>query len=256
MITLYSWNVNGIRAAARKGFFDWLNLTSPDVLCLQETKAQPDQMDEQLRNPVEYHSNWASADRKGYSGVGLLSRDAPDSVKLGIGIEAFDQEGRTIIADYGVFTLISSYVPNGGRDHSRVPFKMEYKAALLEKCNELRQAGRSVVFCGDINTAHKEIDLANPKSNEGSTGFLPIERAWIDRVVEEGYVDSYRALYPDAKGAYSWWAYWGQGREQNVGWRLDYFFISPDLKDRILGADIHPDVFGSDHCPVSLVLDF
>ncbi len=255
MITLYSWNVNGIRAAARKGFLDWLSLTAPDILCLQETKAQPDQLDEQLRNPVEYHSYWASAERKGYSGVGLFSRDAPDSVEPGIGIEIFDHEGRTIIADYGVFTLITSYVPNGGRDHSRVPFKMEYKAALLEKCNQLRQAGRSVVFCGDINTAHKEIDLANPKSNEGSTGFLPIERAWIDRVVEEGYVDSYRALYPDSEGAYTWWAYWGKGRKQNVGWRLDYFFVSPDLKDRIRGAEIHPDVLGSDHCPVSLVLD-
>ena len=255
MITLYSWNVNGIRAAAKKGFLDWLSQTGPDVLCVQETKAQPDQLDEQLRNPVDYHSYWASAERKGYSGVGLLSRNAPDSVELGIGIEAFDKEGRTIIADYGDLTLITSYVPNGGRDHNRVPFKMEYKAALLEKCNQLRRAGRSVVFCGDINTAHKEIDLANPKSNEGSTGFLPIERAWIDRVIEEGYVDSYRALYRDAEGAYTWWAYWGRGREHNVGWRLDYFFTSPDLKDRIREAGIHPDVLGSDHCPVSLVLD-
>ena len=252
---ILSWNVNGIRAAARKGFLDWLSLTDPDVVCLQETKAQPDQLDEQLRNPAGYHSYWASAERKGYSGVGLLSREPPGSVELGIGIEAYDQEGRTIIADYGVFALITSYVPNGGRDHSRVSFKMEYKAALLEKCNQLGQAGKPVVFCGDINTAHKEIDLARPKSNAGSTGFLPIERAWIDRVVAEGYVDSYRALYPDSEGAYTWWAYWGPGRKQNVGWRLDYFFVSPDLRDRIHKAEIHPDVLGSDHCPVSLVLD-
>ena len=255
MITLYSWNVNGIRAAAKKGFLEWLEHVQPDVLCIQETKAQPEQLEEQLRNPVNYHSYWASAVRKGYSGVGLFTRETPTSVELGIGIEIFDQEGRTIIADFGEFILLTSYVPNGARDHSRVPFKMQYKAALLQKCNQLREAGKSVVFCGDINTAHKEIDLANPKSNEGSTGFLPEERAWIDQVIEEGYVDSFRALHPEVEGEYTWWAYWGKARERNVGWRIDYFFVSPDLKDRIRGAEIHPDVFGSDHCPVSITLD-
>jgi exodeoxyribonuclease-3 len=255
VIKLYSWNVNGIRAATKKGFLDWVNQAQPDVLCIQETKAHPDQLEDSLRSPENYHTYWSSAERKGYSGVALYSRVPPDSVELGLGIDSFDREGRTILADYGAFVLLTSYVPNGSRDHSRVPFKMEYKAALLEKCDQLREAGRSVIFCGDINTAHKEIDLARPKSNKESTGFLPIERAWLDQVVESGYVDSYRALHPDTEGGYTWWAYWGKARERNVGWRIDYFFISPDLKDRIVQAEIHPDVYGSDHCPVSLALD-
>ena len=254
MIHLYSWNVNGVRAAQKKGFLDWVVETRPDMLCIQETKAQPDQLDEALRSPEGYHAYWSSAERKGYSGVGLFSLLEPASVKLGLGIEEYDREGRTIIADYGDFVLINAYFPNGGRDHSRVPFKMAYKADFLEICNDLQAQGRHVVFCGDVNTAHREIDLARPKQNEKSTGFLPIERAWIDQVVEQGYLDTFRLMHPEQEDAYSWWAYWGNARERNVGWRIDYFFISPGLRERVVAAEIHPEIMGSDHCPISLTL--
>jgi exodeoxyribonuclease-3 len=255
MQKLYSWNVNGIRAAQRKGFLKWLRTTRPDVLSVQETKANPSQLDDELKDPSGYYTYWASAERKGYSGVALFSRVEPKSVQIGLGIEEYDREGRTIIADYGEYVLLTAYFPNGGQDNSRVPFKMAYKEAFLELCDQYRNSGRSVIFCGDVNTAHREIDLARPKENAKSTGFLPVERAWIDRVVDEGYIDTFRSLHPDQKDAYSWWAYWGKARERNVGWRIDYFFISPDLQGRVKAADIHPDVMGSDHCPVSLTLD-
>ena len=254
MLNLYSWNVNGIRAAQKKGFLDWLADKKPDILCLQETKAHPDQLDEALRNPQGYHTYWAHAERKGYSGVALYSRVEPKSVQIGLGIEQYDQEGRTIIADYDDFVLIGAYFPNGARDHSRVPFKMAYKEAFLETCNTLRHSGKQVIFCGDVNTAHREIDIARPKANAKTTGFLPIERAWIDKVVQQGYLDSFRLMHPDRADAYSWWAFWGNAREKNVGWRLDYFFISPGLKERVIAAEIHPEMKGSDHCPVSLTL--
>jgi len=252
-IRIYTWNVNGLRAAERKGFLDWLAATQPDILCLQETKADPEQLSAELLSPPGYQTFWTSAERKGYSGVGLFTRPAPLHVEPGLGLPRFDREGRTIIADYGSFVLITSYVPNGSRDHSRVPFKMEYNQALLETCERLRAEGRSVIVCGDINTAHNEIDLARPKQNQHTTGFLPLERAWIDRFLELGYLDVFRELYPD-RAAYSWWAYWGGARERNVGWRLDYFFISPDLMPRVQDSQIHADVEGSDHCPVSLTL--
>ena len=252
---LFSWNVNGIRAAQKKGFLDWLHAEKPDVLTVQETKARPEQLDDKLRQPEGYHSWWVSAERKGYSGVGLFSRVAPRDIQLGLGIEKFDSEGRTIIADYGDFTLMSTYLPNGGRDHKRVPYKMEYKAAFLDYANKLRAAGKSVVMTGDINTAHNEIDLARPKANRRTTGFLREERDWIDKVVEQGYIDSYRHMNPDKEGAYSWWSMRSGARQKNVGWRIDYFFISPDLLGKMAAAEIHTDVLGSDHCPVSLTLD-
>ena len=254
MLKMFSWNVNGIRAVQKKGFLDWLYQTNPDVLCIQETKAHPDQLDDELIAPANYISYWASAERKGYSGVALYSRSEPVSVQIGLGIEEFDREGRTIIADYGEFVLLAAYFPNGSRDHSRVPFKMAYKQAFLEICNRYRNDGRSVIFCGDVNTAHREIDLARPAENSNSTGFLPVERAWIDQVVEEGYIDTFRTMHPEEREIYSWWAYWGKARERNVGWRIDYFFTSPDLLDRIAAAEIHTEVLGSDHCPVSLTL--
>lgn len=254
MISLYSWNVNGIRAAQKKGFLDWLNAAQPDILGIQETKAQPEQLDDDLLNPPGYHVYWASAERKGYSGVALYTRIEPKSVQIGLGIEEYDSEGRTIVAEYDDFVLITAYFPNGGRDHSRVPFKMQYKAEFLNYCNQLRADGKSVIFCGDVNTAHREIDLARPKQNEKTTGFLPHERAWIDQVVEQDYVDIFRELNPELEGAYSWWSYRSGARERNVGWRIDYFFITSDLRDRVAGAAIHPDIMGSDHCPISLTL--
>lgn len=254
MLSLFSWNVNGLRAAHRKGFLDWLYAAQPDVLGVQETKCHPDQLDPELRQPEGYFTYWASAEKKGYSGVALYSRKEPKSVQIGLGIYEYDREGRTIVADYGEFVLITAYFPNGSRDHHRVPYKMAYKSDFLSFCNQLRAEGRAVVFCGDVNTAHQEIDLARPRQNQKTTGFLPEERAWIDQVVNEGYVDAYRSMYPEQTDAYSWWSYIGSARDRNVGWRLDYFFVSDDLQPHIAGAAIHADVFGSDHCPVSLDL--
>ncbi|UCC51821.1 MAG: exodeoxyribonuclease III [Anaerolineaceae bacterium] len=254
MLTLYSWNVNGLRAAQRKGFLNWLGETQPDILAIQETKCHPDQLDANLRQPAGYNTYWAWAEKKGYSGVALYSKKEPKSVQIGLDIVDYDREGRTIVADYGDFVLINAYFPNGGRDHKRVPFKMAYNTDFLTYCNDLRASGRPVIFFGDINTAHKEIDLARPRQNQKTTGFLPQERAWIDEVVSQGYVDSFRLLYPEQEGAYSWWSYIGGARSRNVGWRLDYFFASDDLQSRIAGAAIHADVLGSDHCPVSMKL--
>jgi exodeoxyribonuclease-3 len=256
MLRLYSWNVNGIRAAQKKGFLDWLYAVEPDLLCIQETKATPEQLDSSLLSPDGYQVYWAAAERKGYSGVALFSRQQPNSVEIGLGEEQFDREGRTIIAEFDEFVLLTAYFPNGSRDHSRVPFKMAFKQAFLERCNALRAAGKPIIFCGDVNTAHQEIDLANPDTNRDSTGFLPEERRWIDAVIEQGYVDTFRALHPEVEGAYSWWAYWGNARPRNIGWRLDYFFVSSDLQNHVVEAAIHSDIEGSDHCPVSLTVKF
>jgi exodeoxyribonuclease-3 len=257
MLTLYSWNVNGLRALHRKGIFlDWLEKAQPDIVGLQETRCRPDQIETSLRNPPGYYTYWAAAERGGYSGVALYSKREPLSVQVGFGIHDFDREGRTIVADYGDFVFITAYFPNGSRDHSRVPFKMQYNADFLHYIETLRAQGRSIVFCGDINTSHQEIDLARPRQNRNTTGFMPIEREWLDKVVALGYCDTFRTRYPDQAGAYTWWAQVTFSREKNVGWRLDYFFVSPDLWPRVMDACIHPDVLGSDHCPVSLMLDF
>lgn len=254
MISLFSWNVNGIRAVQKKGLLDWIKTTNPDILGLQEIKATPDQLDVELVNPPGYHAFWAPGQRKGYSGVALFTKQQPKSVRLGMGIDDYDNEGRTIVAEYDDFIFITAYFPNGSRDHSRVPFKMAYKAAFLNYCEALRLQGKSIIFCGDVNTAHNEIDLARPKDNVKTTGFLPIERAWMNELVGKGYVDIYRDLNPTTEGAYTWWSNRSGARERNVGWRIDYFFISPDLRERVVAADIHPAVLGSDHCPVSLTL--
>ncbi|MCO5186053.1 MAG: exodeoxyribonuclease III [Anaerolineae bacterium] len=254
MQTFYSWNVNGIRAAQKKGFLDWLAAAQPAILGVQETKAHPKQLNEALLAPPGYHTYWASAEKRGYSGVALFSKTKPVSVQIGLGIDQFDREGRTIVADYGDFVFITAYFPNGSRDHSRVPYKMQYKADFLAFCNALREEGRAVIFCGDVNTAHRPIDLARPKQNQQTTGFLPEERVWLDDITAQGYVDTFRHLYPEQEGAYSWWSYIGGARSRNVGWRLDYFFTTPDLAPRIADAAIHADVLGSDHCPVSLTL--
>jgi exodeoxyribonuclease-3 len=251
---LFSWNVNGLRAAHRKGFLDWFNQVQPDILSVQETKCHPDQLEEAVRQPAGYHTYWAYAEKKGYSGVALYTKKEPNSVQIGLGIPEYDSEGRTIIADYDDFVLIAAYFPNGSRDHSRVPFKMAYKRDFLRFCNKLRTDGRPVIFCGDVNTAHQEIDLARPRQNRNTTGFLPEERAWIDEIVAQGYVDTLRAFQPDKEDIYTWWSYIGRARDRNVGWRIDYFFVTEDLVPRLAGASTHPDVYGSDHCPVSIQL--
>ncbi len=252
-ITMLSWNVNGIRAAHRKGFLDWLTQATPDILCLQETRAEEVQLPAILAQPDGYHAFWNHCRRKkGYSGTGLLTRTEPLDVQFGLGVEEFDQEGRTIIARYPSFSLINCYFPNGGRDHKRVPFKMAFYDAFLAKCEELRRQGQALIFCGDVNTAHREIDLAHPKGNQKTTGFLPQERAWIDQVVETGYTDTFRHFYPDLTGQYTWWSVPTRSRERNVGWRIDYFFVADELIEQVTGAFILPDVTGSDHCPVGL----
>lgn len=252
MLSLYSWNVNGLRAAHRKGFLDWLGQAQPDILGIQETKCWPEQLDEALRQPPGYHTYWATAVKKGYSGVALYTKKEPLNVQIGLGIPEFDNEGRTILAEYEDFIFITAYFPNGRRDHKRVPFKMAYKAAFLDKCNQLRAEGKSIIFCGDVNTAHQDIDLARPRQNKNTTGFLPREKVWLDEITEQGYVDTFRSLHPTQTGAYSWWSYVGGARSRNVGWRLDYFFATDNLLPRIEDASIHPDVLGSDHCPVSM----
>lgn len=254
-ITLFSWNVNGIRAAHKKGFLDWLAKASPDVLGLQETRAEEPQLPAILAQPSGYRGIWNhSLRKKGYSGTGVLTQLEPLEVQFGLGVEEFDQEGRTIIARYPTFTLLNCYFPNGGRDLGRVPFKMAFYDAFMSKCEELRAQGQAVVFCGDVNTAHNEIDLARPKGNEKSTGFLPEERAWMDQVVEAGYVDTFRHLHPDLAGQYTWWSVPTRARARNVGWRLDYFFVASEVMERVVDAFILPDVMGSDHCPVGLRL--
>jgi exodeoxyribonuclease-3 len=252
---IYSWNVNGLRAAARKGFLDWLAAAAPDVVALQEVRALPEQLPEKVRSPDSYQTYFNPAQKKGYSGVALYTRSTPDSVVLGgLGEEAFDSEGRLIIADYGELLLYTGYFPNGGHDLSRVGFKLEFSEAVLQHAERQRKAGRSIIICGDINTAHEEIDLANPRSNKKNTGFLPEERAWVSRLIDHGYVDIFRKRHPGEGGLYTWWSQRLQARERNVGWRIDYFFISPELESRVVDVKHHTNVMGSDHCPIELVL--
>jgi exodeoxyribonuclease-3 len=254
-LTLLSWNVNGARAIYKAGFMSWLSEASPDILCLQETRAEPELLPEEMRTPPGYHAFWhATTRKKGHSGTGLLSREAPLSVTFGIGRPEFDDEGRTIVAEYPDFTLINCYFPNGGRDQERVPYKLEFYDAFLAYIERLRSQGKHVLFCGDVNTAHMEIDLARPKQNEKSTGFLRVERDWMDRLVAHGYVDTFRHFHPDLVGQYTWWLQWGQARERNIGWRIDYFFAAAELMPRVVDAFVLPDVRGSDHCPVGIRL--
>jgi exodeoxyribonuclease-3 len=254
-ITLLSWNINGARAVHKKGFLDWLNQAAPDIVGLQETRAEQADLPGELAQPSGYRAFWHSAcSKKGYSGTALLTRHEPLAVEFGLGVEEFDQEGRTIIAHYPTFTLINCYFPHGGRDHSRVPFKLAFYDAFLNRCEQLRAQGQAIVFCGDVNTAHKEIDLAHPRENQKVTGFLPEERAWVDRFVQAGYVDTFRHLHPDLAGQYTWWSMPTRARERNVGWRIDYFFVACEMLDRVAEAFILPDVMGSDHCPVGLRL--
>lgn len=252
---LLSWNVNGIRAAQRKGFVDWVSQIGPDILCIQETKASPEQLSEELTAMPGYHVYFSSAERKGYSGVATYSNVKPQDVAHGLGIEKFDNEGRILRMDYADFTLFNIYFPNGKSSEERLDYKMEFYDAFLEHLGQLKRQGRNVVVCGDVNTAHKEIDLARPKPNEKISGFLPVERAWMDQWVSQGYVDTLR-MFNQEPGQYSWWDARGGGRSKNVGWRIDYFFVSESMKDKVTGAFILPDVMGSDHCPIGIDLAF
>lgn len=252
---ILSWNVNGIRAVHKKGFLDWLHEESPDILCIQETKSQVEQLPEELQTIEGYTVNYTSAERKGYSGVAIFSKTAPETVQHGLGIPQFDTEGRTQIADFGHFLLYSVYFPNGKASAERLNYKMDFYAAFMNHINEARDKGHKIVFCGDVNTAHQAIDLARPKQNEDTSGFLPIERAWIDEVVQNGYVDTFREFVKDGDH-YSWWDYKTKARDRNIGWRIDYHFISDSLRPNLVNAFILDGVLGSDHCPVGIELEF
>ncbi|MHB8660872.1 MAG: exodeoxyribonuclease III [Minisyncoccota bacterium] len=250
-----SWNVNGLRSLAKNGYWEsLLRGVKPDIFCLQETKASPEQLPEAMLYPAGYSAFFSSCQvRKGYSGVAIYSKIEPLSVIYGMGIKEFDQEGRLIGAEYKEFWLLNAYFPNGGRGPERLDYKLRFYDAFLAFTEKLRKK-KPVIFCGDVNTAHEEIDLARPKENEENTGFLPEERAWLDEVISAGYVDSFRHFHPHAKDAYTYWDLFTHARDRNVGWRLDYFFIASELMKRIKKAEIHADIYGSDHCPVSITL--
>jgi len=251
---LISWNVNGIRAIAKKGFAESLVSLDAEIICLQETKAQPDQLTSDITELPGYKSYFHSADRKGYSGTAVYSRIEPLSVSFGLGEDRFDHEGRTIELDYGDFILYNIYFPNGGQGPERLQFKLEFYDCFLAKIAAQMKAGRNVIVCGDVNTAHREIDLANPAANAGISGFMPVERAYMDVFAEKGLVDSYRMLYPDKDKMYTWWSYKTFARNRNVGWRIDYFFVSALMTDRVLDTGMISEMEGSDHCPIFLEL--
>ena len=255
MIKITTWNVNGLRAALRKEADRWWNQHEPDVLCLQEIRARPDQLSKKQRADLAWpHAEWHPAERPGYSGVATFSRSEPVASGTGLGDPCFDREGRLIETRFPDFTLFNGYFPNGRHDLSRVDFKLAFYDQLLQACDKIHARGEAVIVCGDFNTAHAEIDLANPKENAGSTGFLPREREWIDRYLSHGFVDVYRFLYPQ-EVAYTWWTYRFNARARNIGWRLDYFLVSESLVPKIRDVVIHAEVMGSDHCPVTLELE-
>lgn len=254
MPTLYSWNVNGVRAISRAGFLDWLERTQPDVVCLQETKAHPEDLAPALRAPRGYSSLWRPAQRKGYSGVGVYFKPKwePRSVDV-MGLPDFDGEGRVQVLEYKDFTLINAYFPNAQPERARLAYKLAFCEAMLKRCNRLRRSGRHVIVCGDYNIAHTEIDLARPKENRDNPGFYPEECEQMDRFIRAGYVDTFRCFTP-GPGHYTWWSYRSNARERNIGWRIDYFCVDEAFLPRVKAARIHADVMGADHCPISITI--
>ena len=249
---LISWNVNGLRACMGKGFLDFVAAEQPDMLCLQETKMQPGQADVPLEGG--YREYWNSAEKKGYSGVALFTKTEPQSVAYGLGIEEHDHEGRVITADYGEFYLVTVYTPNSQNELKRLDYRMTWEDAFREYLVKL-DAEKPVIVCGDMNVAHQEIDLKNPKTNRKNAGFTDEERGKFTDLLGAGFIDTFRYFYPDREGIYSWWSYRFSARAKNAGWRIDYFCTSESLKDRLVSADIHTEVMGSDHCPVELVIE-
>lgn len=252
---IITWNVNGLRAVLNRGSLDWVLDQQADVICLQEIKARPEQLPpEQIARISRYNACWNPAQRPGYSGVVTMSAVDPESTLLGMEAPDYDMEGRLVISRQNDFYLINGYFPNGQRDHGRLTYKLEFYAELLKFCDRIHAQGGDIVICGDLNTAHQEIDLRNARQNVNTSGFLPEERIWIDKYLEHGFVDAYRELYPD-RVQYTWWTYIGNARARNTGWRLDYFLVSKGMMGRVRDVVIHDDVVGSDHCPVSLYLD-
>lgn len=253
-LKILSWNVNGIRAVCKKGFVDWFIKENPDIMCLQETKAHVAQVPVDISDMKGYRTYFSSAERKGYSGVGVLTKHEPFDIKKGFGRAEFDNEGRTLIVDYGEFILFSMYFPNGGMSEARLKYKMDFYNAFLEFINNVKEQGKKLIICGDINTAHTEIDIARPKENEKVSGFLQEERAWIDKLIAHGFIDTFR-VFDHEGGNYTWWDYKSRARQRNIGWRLDYFFISENLQKHLKSAFIMSDVYGSDHCPLGIEIE-
>jgi len=254
-LKIISWNVNGIRAVAKKGFLDWINKENPDILCIQETKAHEDQVPFDIKFISGFDSVFSNPIRKGYSGVATYSKLKALSNLTSIENNDFDEEGRVIISNYGDFVLLNVYFPNGARNEERLSFKLGFYEHLLEYLKELLKTQKNIIICGDVNTAHKEIDLFHPKENSNQSGFLPQERAWIDKLLEVGFIDSFREFNKEPH-QYSWWDVKSRARERNVGWRIDYFFVSNNLKKNLKNGFILPQVTGSDHCPVGIELEF
>ena len=250
-VRILSWNVNGIRAVYKKGFVEWIRSVDPDILCIQETKAREEQLPEDLKNIDDYQSYFCWGEKKGYSGTAIYTKEKPKNVSRKLGIEKFDNEGRILIAEYDAFTLFNIYFPNGKAREERLQYKMDFYKAFLDHVKKLKDKGKKIIICGDVNTAHKEIDLARQKSNEKTSGFLPEERAWIDELLANGFLDTLR-IFNDKPEQYSWWDMITRARERNIGWRIDYFFISDNLKEQTMDAFIMPEVMGSDHCPIGL----
>lgn len=246
-----SWNVNGLRAAVTKGFLDFFRDIDADVFCVQETKLQEGQIELDLPG---YYDYWNYAEKKGYSGVAIFTKVKPISVSYGIGLEEHDKEGRVITVEYEDFYLITCYTPNSKRDLLRLDYRMLWEDAFLDYVKKLDRI-KPVIYCGDLNVAHREIDLKNPKTNRKNAGFTEEERNKMDIALSSGFTDSFRHIYPDKEEEYSWWSYMGGARAKNVGWRIDYFIVSDQLKDKIVDAKIHQEIFGSDHCPVEVVMD-
>ncbi len=253
LITIYSWNVNGIRAVYKKGFLEWFLHESPDILCLQETKAHQEQLPKELLEIDTYRTYFSGAERKGYSGVGLYSKIKPLKVMTDFGVERFATEGRILITHYPFFILCNVYFPNGNMGPERLQYKLDFYDAFLGYLKRLKKKNKKIIVCGDINTAHTELDLSRPKQNENVSGFLPIERAWIDKLIRNGFVDTFR-LFEKQGGHYTWWDFKTHSRERNVGWRLDYFFVSKNLTSNIQSSFMRKDVMGSDHCPIGITL--
>ncbi|MCC8160374.1 MAG: exodeoxyribonuclease III [Oscillospiraceae bacterium] len=246
-----SWNVNGLRACMTKGFEEYFNASDADIFCVQETKLQEGQID---FAPEGYHAYWNYAEKKGYSGTAVFSKAEPVSVSYGIGIEEHDKEGRVITLEFEDFYFVTCYTPNSQRSLTRLEYRMVWEDAFLEYINGL-DSKKPVIFCGDLNVAHKEIDLKNPKTNRKNAGFTDEERGKFTALLDSGFIDTFRYFYPDREGIYSWWSYMFKARENNAGWRIDYFITSKRLENRLASADIHTDVFGSDHCPVELTVE-
>jgi len=248
---ILSWNVNGLRAVLKKGFLEWLKKAKPDILCLQETKAWISDLPLELTTVPGYHTYFSEADKKGYSGTALYTREDPDKVLASFGVKKFDDEGRIIKAVYGDMVLFNIYFPNGKASPERLAFKYEFYNAFLDELDKLKKHNKKIIVTGDVNTAHKEIDLARPKENSHTSGFLPEERAWIDKLLEHGFIDTFR-MFNYGPDNYTWWDVMTGARERNVGWRLDYFFVSENMRASVKNAFILPEVMGSDHCPIGI----